>query len=226
MCGLKWMMAARLLLFALCVHHNVCSVAPCLRWLAPHRPHHAAVRPTGPTLFNHPPTYPCPHLPAATHSFPPAPSNLLSSTHPLSLPAAGGSDLQLAWENLETAKVIWQREGADNNVQQLAGGQTGLWVGGHVASLAGTAGATGSKGSWPACPLCGRAWGRQVHSQGHAGANTRARITPTPPHAQTLAFHLEAPPSRTPPTASQPPCALFPTPTPTPCLPRRARPAG
>lgn len=32
----------------------------------------------------------------------------------------GGSDLQLAWENLETAKVIWQREGEDKNAQQLA----------------------------------------------------------------------------------------------------------
>ncbi|KAL4459220.1 hypothetical protein ABPG75_014085 [Micractinium tetrahymenae] len=32
----------------------------------------------------------------------------------------GGSDLQLAWENLETAKVIWQREGEGKNVQQLA----------------------------------------------------------------------------------------------------------
>lgn len=35
--------------------------------------------------------------------------------------AAGAEgDLQLAWENLETAKVIWAKD-ADNHAQQLAG---------------------------------------------------------------------------------------------------------
>lgn len=34
--------------------------------------------------------------------------------------AAAGGDLQLAWENLEAAKVIWSRDAAAN-AQQLAG---------------------------------------------------------------------------------------------------------
>lgn len=34
---------------------------------------------------------------------------------------AADNDLQLAWENLETAKVIWSREGEERHSQQLAG---------------------------------------------------------------------------------------------------------
>jgi hypothetical protein len=34
---------------------------------------------------------------------------------------AAENDLQLAWENLETAKVIWSREGEERHSQQLAG---------------------------------------------------------------------------------------------------------
>lgn len=50
---------------------------------------------------------------------------LFASSCPLSAwrPSAAGAegDLQLAWENLETAKVIWAKH-ADAHAQQLAGG--------------------------------------------------------------------------------------------------------
>lgn len=50
---------------------------------------------------------------------------LFASTCPLNAwrPSAAGAegDLQLAWENLETAKVIWAKD-ADAHAQQLAGG--------------------------------------------------------------------------------------------------------
>lgn len=56
--------------------------------------------------------------PPAAHLFPCS----RCSSPPAAAGDGGGSDLQLAWENLETAKVIWQREGEDKNAQQLAGG--------------------------------------------------------------------------------------------------------